>query len=92
MVCRPPPWAETLCKTRIDSEYYVLCESKGYNGNKHVDVHALEWEFIPSIGPTQEEEISLFNKKKAAVQAQRAQTEREQLTKKQGHHKKWNQY
>lgn len=27
----------------------------------------------------QEEEISLFNKKKAAVQAQRAQTEREQL-------------
>ncbi|XP_064404779.1 septin-2-like isoform X2 [Halichondria panicea] len=31
-----------------------------------------------------EEEISLFNKKKAAVQAQRAQTEREQLAKKQG--------
>lgn len=25
--------------------------------------------------PTQDEEISLFNKKKAAVQAQRAQTE-----------------
>lgn len=31
------------------------------------------------ISILQEEEISLFNKKKAAVQAQRAQTEREQL-------------
>ena len=28
----------------------------------------------------QEEEINLFNKKKAAVQAQRAQTEKEQLS------------
>ena len=36
----------------------------------------------PSSSPLQEEEISLFNKKKAAVQAQRAQSEREQLAKK----------
>ena len=38
------------------------------------------------LPPLQEEEISLFNKKKAAVQAQRAQSEREQLAKKT---KKW---
>ena len=46
-------------------------------------------QFHPStifLSPLQEEEISLFNKKKAAVQAQRAQSEREQLAKKT---KKW---
>ena len=41
------------------------------------DVHITK----ASVFGTQEVEISTFNQKKAAVQAQRAQSERDQLTK-----------
>ena len=76
-----------------DSLYGNLGEWNMYNASSRCKRHLLCKTIYNQNGssisssssplpPLQEEEISLFNKKKAAVQAQRAQSEREQLAKK----------